>query len=338
MITVSVEKALAFPNSVFLDTRTPAEFEEDHIPSAFNLPVLSDEERALVGTIYKNISKEEAIDKGKQYFLTKLPHFMKEVERYKDKTIVVNCWRGGMRSRIIAQLLQALGYTAFQLQGGYKEYRKYVQQQLEQFQLRPKLVVIWGLTCTGKTEILSYFSNSLDLEGIAQHRGSLYGGIGLRPRSQKAFENLLLWRLRELNGQKVILVEGESRKIGEVQMPAFLYKAILQGVPVLVTRSMEKRAEHALQEYFDTQKALQQIKEVTAHLFKVISKLKQQEALRLLEEGRNKEAVKILLESYYDPLYAHTVNKKKYQKEINSDEIESAVKELEKYVGLVGLY
>jgi len=330
--TLTIEKALQLKNAIFLDTRTPLEFSEDHLPHAINIPILSNEERAIVGTIYKQKSKEEAIEKGKQYFLTKLPDFVGEIEKYKHKTIIVNCWRGGMRSRFIVDMLCSLGYSAFQLRGGYKEYRAYVREQLENFQLKSKLVVLWGLTCTGKTALLQHFSNSLDLEGIAQHRGSLYGGIGLKPRTQKAFENLLLWRLRELNEQKFILVEGESRKIGDVQMPAFLYKAILQGIPILVTKSMEQRAEHALKEYFDTPESLQQIKEVTAHLFKVISKKKQQEALQLLEEEKNKEVVKILLEYYYDPLYEHTINKKKYPFEVNSDEVGKAVKELRKFL------
>ncbi len=317
---------------LFLDTRTPAEFEEDHILSAINLPVLSNEERSMVGIVYQQKSKEEAIDLGLELFKAKIPEFMNEVKKFKDKTIVVNCWRGGMRSRVIVDLLNSQGYTALQLEGGYKSYRAYVREQLKQYALKPKLVVLWGLTCTGKTALLNHFSNSLDLEGLAQHRGSLYGGIGLKPRTQKAFENLLWLKLRELNGQKYIVIEGESRKIGDVQMPVFLYKAMLQGIPVLVTRSVEKRAEHALNEYFNTAESLQQIKEVTAHLFKVISKQKQRKALRLLEEGKNKEAVKILLEYYYDPLYNHTITKKKYAFEIDNMEEGKAVKGLRKFM------
>lgn len=328
---ISIQEALDKKNTLFLDTRTTAEFEEDHLPGAINLPVLSNEERAIVGTIYKQKSKEEALEKGKDFFQQKMPDFLKEVEKHKDKTIIVNCWRGGMRSRVIVDMLNSLDYTAWQLEGGYKAYRAYVREQLEQFQLKPKLIVLWGLTCTGKTELLSHFSNSLDLEGLAQHRGSLYGGIGLKPRSQKAFENLLLWRLRELKGQKFIIIEGESRKIGEVQMPDFLYKAMLQGIPLLVKRSIEKRAEHALQEYFSTGESLRQIREITAHLFKVISKQKQQEALRLLDEGKNKEAVKILLEYYYDPLYGHTIDGKKYEFKIDSENLEIAVRPLQQF-------
>ena len=330
--TISIEKALQLQNAIFLDTRTPAEFEEDHIPHAVNLPVLSNEERSMVGIIYKHTSKEEAIDKGMELFKSKIPEFMHEVTKFKDKNIIVNCWRGGMRSKVIVDLLNSLGYTAYQLQGGYKEYRAYVRKQLENFQLKPKIIVLWGLTCTGKTALLTYFKNSLDLEGLAQHRGSLYGSIGLQPRSQKAFENMLWWKLQELNEEKYIIMEGESRKIGDVQMPIFLYKKMLQGIPILVTRSVDKRAEHALQEYFDTSESLQQIKEVTAHLFKVISKKKQQETLRLLDEGKNKEAVKILLEFYYDPLYEHTIKRKEYRFEVNSDEVGKAVKELRMFI------
>ena len=330
--TVTVEEALGMQDTLFIDTRTPAEFDEDHIPGAINLPVLSNDERALVGTIYKQKSKEEAIAVGKEFFSKKQPQFLREVEKNKTKKLIINCWRGGMRARFIVDLLRSLGYDAYQLQGGYKEYRRYVREQLEQFQLKPKLIVLWGLTCTGKTKLLSFFPNSLDLEGLAQHRGSLYGSIGLKPRTQKAFENLLWRKLQELNNQKYILIEGESRKIGEVQMPDFLYKAMLKGIPILVTRSLEKRAEHALQEYFKSKEDLQRIKEVTAHLFKVISKKMQQEVLALLDQGKNKEAVKILLEFYYDPLYNHTIKRNEYQFQIGNDDIGKAVKVFKKII------
>ena len=255
---------------------------------------------------------------------------MQEIERYRNKTLLVNCWRGGMRSKVVVDLLDSWGYAAFQLEGGYKEYRRYVREQLENFQLKPKLVVLWGLTCTGKTRLLSHFENSLDLEGLAQHRGSLYGSIGLKPKSQKAFENLLLWRLRELNDKRYIIAEGESRKIGEVQVPDLLYRAMLRGTAALVTRSIERRAGHALKEYLNTDENITRVKEVTRHLFKVISRKKQQEALQFLEEGKNKEAVKILLEFYYDPLYGHTLNQKEYAFEINTDDEGKAVKVLRK--------
>src|SRR3989338_5553245 len=140
--TVTVEEALGMQDTLFIDTRTPAEFDEDHIQGAINLPVLSNDERALVGTIYKQKSKEEAIAVGKEFFSKKQPQFLREVEKNKTKKLIINCWRGGMRSRFIVDLLRSLGYDAYQLQGGYKEYRRYVREQLEQFQLKPKLIVL----------------------------------------------------------------------------------------------------------------------------------------------------------------------------------------------------
>ncbi len=362
MQTVSIEKALALrqQNTVFIDTRTPAEFAEDHLPGAVNIPILSDEERSMVGTLYKQVSQQKAIDAGTGFFLQKLPHFMEQVEKYAgnrskagdrskenkskensvhDRTLIIYCWRGGMRSRAIAESLEMLGYKVMQLQGGYKAYRAWVRMQLENFALKPKLVVLWGLTCTGKTALLKHFQNSLDLEGLAQHRSSLYGAIGLKPHSQKRFDNLLLWRLRELGHEETVLVEGESRKIGDVQIPAFLYKAMLHGTHVLVTRSLKKRAEHARKEYFRSAKDIMQVKEVTEKLFKVISGEKKQEVVQLLEEGmreksnvpkirKYEQALAILLEHYYDPLYAHTLNRMGFALAINNDKEENAAIEL----------
>ena len=296
MQTITVTAAVQRKNILFIDTRTPQEFSEDHLPRAINIPIFSNEERAVIGTMYKQVSKEKALETGVTLFSRKLPEFMKEISKYQQQELIIYCWRGGMRSKTVTALLDSLGYTVYQLEGGHKAYRKYIREQLEQFHLKPKLVVLWGLTCTGKTKLLQHFSNSLDLEGLAQHRGSLYGAIGLQPRSQKAFENVLLQRLQELNNKAYVLIEGESRKIGPVQLPAFLYTALKQGIPVLVTRSMEKRAEHALQEYIHNPGEVYQLKEVTAHLFKVISQQHQQEALQLLERGKNLEAIRILLE------------------------------------------
>src|SRR3989338_7173048 len=109
--TISIQHALQEQNAVFIDTRTPKEFQEDHLPHAINVPILSNEERAIVGTIYKQQSKEEAIERGVQFFQQKLPAFMSEIEKYKDKKIIVNCWRGGGGGRVIVEMLSSLGYN-----------------------------------------------------------------------------------------------------------------------------------------------------------------------------------------------------------------------------------
>ena len=311
MVTqITVESALrkaAQQDVVFIDTRSPQEFAEDHLPRAINLPILSNEERAVVGTLYKQVSQEKALEQGISFFAQKLPAFMQEISKHKGKEMIIYCWRGGMRSRSVVALLDALGYPVFQLQGGYKQYRKYVLERLQTYSLKPKIIVLWGLTCTGKTRLLSRFSNSLDLEGIAQHRGSLFGAIGLQPHSQKKFENLLLQRLDELNNEEFIFIEGESKRI---------------------TRSIDIRANEAVQEYFTSLRDIEIMKEITAKLFKVISKKKIQEVIQFLDQGEYQQAARILLEEYYDPLYSHTLKEIRFAFEIQNDYSEKALADL----------
>ncbi|PIN73214.1 tRNA 2-selenouridine(34) synthase MnmH [Candidatus Woesearchaeota archaeon CG10_big_fil_rev_8_21_14_0_10_45_16] len=323
-MVITITEALNFKDAVFIDTRTPKEYEEDHLPGAINLPILSNEERAIVGTLFKQVSKEKAIKQGMQFFSPKLPHFLEEITKYKDKRIIIYCWRGGMRSKTVVSLFSALGYDVEQLQGGYKSYRLHVRERLSRYVLKPKIIVLWGLTCTGKTELLSKFSDFLDLEGLAQHRSSLYGSIGLTPRSQKSFENLLLQSLDQLNDKKQILIEGESRKIGDVEMPPFLWKAMNNGLAIQVTRSLEKRAQACVKEYFSSSDHVQKIRETTVGLWKVISKKRKQEVLDLIDNKQYKEAAAILLSEYYDPLYGHTLKKKDFAFTLDNDDVDRA--------------
>ena len=313
---------------VFVDTRTPKEFEEDHIPNAINLPILTNEERALVGTLYKQVSRKEAIDKGVEFFSQKLPGFMKEIGKYRDKEIVINCWRGGMRSRAVTALLDSLGFNVSQLEGGYKAYREHVRERLYNYDFKPKLIILWGLTCTGKTELLSKLDNSLDLEGLAQHRSSLYGAVGLKPNSQKRFETLLLENLDELNKKKIVFVEGESRRIGDVIIPEKLWKKICKGKNVHIVRNLDNRAKAAVKEYFDSDQKIMEIKKITESLWKVISKENKQKVIENIDNNDYHSASKILLEFYYDPLYSHTLKQIKFDCEISSDDVNDAVKNL----------
>ncbi|MBU0457167.1 MAG: tRNA 2-selenouridine(34) synthase MnmH [Nanoarchaeota archaeon] len=329
MITkISIEEAFKLKSAVFIDARTPKEFSEDHIIGAINIPLLSDEERHEIGIIYKQQSREKAIEKGMEIFPSKIPNIYNTVKDHKDKTIIVYCARGGMRSGIISSLLLSIGFKVLQLEGGYKSFRNYLLERLNNYKLKPKLFLLWGLTCSGKTQLLSKFSNSLDLEGLAQHRGSLYGAIGLKPNSQKKFENLLLQRLDELNENKFIFVEGESRKIGDVQIPSFFWKAMMKGTNILVKKDLDLRAKLAVDEYFTTKESFMEIKKVTDKLWKVIGKNKKQEVLDLLGKKKHLEAVKILLEYYYDPLYSHTLKNIKFTFEINNNDTEKAVEVL----------
>lgn len=325
---ITVEKALQRHDTLFIDTRTPKEFAEDHLPNALNIPIFSTDERTIIGTLYKQVSQEKAVEKGIEFFSQRLPDFMREINKVKDQELIIYCWRGGMRSRAVVSLLAALGYTVQQLEGGHKQYRRYIREKLEQYTIKPKLVVLWGLTCSGKTALLSHFPNALNLEKLAQHRGSLYGGIGLTPNTQKCFESLLLQRLEQLQQEKYIIVEGESKRIGRVVMPAFLSTAIKNGTHVSVQRSLDNRASLAITEYFTTADNLAKIKDITLNLKKVISTKGKNAVIQLLDQKKYQEAAKILLQQYYDPLYNHTLKNILYQFNINNNDIEMAAQEL----------
>ncbi len=324
---ITIKQAIE-DNVVFIDTRTPDEFALDHIPDAVNIPILSNEERATVGLIYKQISKKQAVDKGLAFFAARLPSMMKEINKYRDKKLIINCWRGGMRSRAITGFLQGLNYNAYRLEGGYKEYRRFVREKLGNIEIKPKFIVLSGLTCTGKTDLLKQFPNSLDLEGLAQHRSSLYGAIGLEPRSQKMFESLILQRLKELENEKYVIIEGESRRIGDVLIPEQLWTAMKKGVNVKIESKLENRARLCVDEYFTSKERVEEIKNVTKSLMKVISNKKKEEVLMAIEKKDYLKAASILLEFYYDPLYSHTLKQVDFSHSIDSDNLEKAREEL----------
>ena len=325
---ITVEEAFKLDNTLFIDARTPKEFSEDHILGAVNVPLLSNEERHEIGIIYKQQSREKAIERGMKHFPAKIPSIYNAVKDHRGKTIIIYCARGGMRSNIIASLLASIGFKVLQLEGGYKLFRHYILEELKNFQLKPKIICLYGLTCSRKTKLVNLFENSLDLEGLAQHRGSLYGGVGLQPNGQKRFENLLLQRLRELNKEEFIITEGESRKIGDVEIPSFLFKAMKKGINIHITAALQTRIKEVIEEYFSSPKKVQEVIKITPTLKNIISKKRKEEIVTLIKEGKYDDAVKILLEEYYDPLYSHTLKNVNFDLEISSDDVEKAKKEI----------
>ncbi|MBT4935183.1 hypothetical protein HON15_00245, partial [Candidatus Woesearchaeota archaeon] len=179
-----------------------------------------------------------------------------------------------------------------------------------------------------KTALLQKLPNSIDLEGLAQHRGSLYGAVGLKPRTQKMFDNLLLEKLKELNEEKFIFIEGESRRIGNLMIPESLWKEMLKGTNVYVERDLPIRVKETVKEYFSNEKMIAGIKKVSESLWRVISKKKKEEMLQALENKEYEKAAEILLTDYYDPLYNHSLKKKEYSFTINCNDVDACVKEL----------
>jgi tRNA 2-selenouridine synthase len=299
----------------FVDVRSPKEFEEDHIPGAVNIPLFSNEERSIVGTIYKKESKDLAIEKGLEIMSDKLPAMIKEYKKIEGK-VCIYCWRGGMRSGSITSLLKSLKFDVIKLKDGYKDYRRFVREELDKIKI-PKFIVIYGLTGSGKTDLLKQLPNSLDLEGLAEHRGSIFGDINLIPNSQKRFESLLLKRLLELQKEKVIYVEGESRRIGRILIHPTVWEHMQKAEKYKLICPDEERIERIHREYcHNIDKEL--FKTKILKIQKFLGKKKAEELIQLLEEDKIKKVIEIILLEYYDKLYAHTIESKTYTKTISS--------------------
>src|SRR4051812_21437901 len=213
-----------------IDVRSPREFALDHVPGAVNLPVLSDAERAEVGTIYVQGSRFKARQVGAAYVARNVAHHLTTALADKGGGFrpLLYCWRGGMRSNAMAVILAQVGWRTAVLEGGYRTYRRRVVERLYGEMPLPPVVLLDGSTGTGKTEVLARLAGegvqALDLEDLAQHRGSLFGALPGRPQpSQKLFESRLLAALEALDPTRPVVVEAESSKIGELIVPPALW-------------------------------------------------------------------------------------------------------------------
>jgi tRNA 2-selenouridine synthase len=239
-----------------IDVRSPAEFAEDHIPGAISAPVLDDEERAKVGTLYKQVSAFDAKKLGAALLAKNFARHVENLFRDKAQTWrpLVYCWRGGKRSGAAAHILREIGWNADTLEGGYKAYRRWVVQQLEEIPQQLEWRVIHGPTGSGKSRLLSSLKAAgaqvLDLEQLAAHRGSVLGNLPDRPQpSQKMFESLLLQKISSLQTEKLVYVEGESKKIGQLQVPEALMDRMRASPCVLLQAELQVRVSLLLEEY-----------------------------------------------------------------------------------------
>ncbi len=329
---IDYASTLDMEDILYIDTRAPVEFEKDHVPRAVNIPIFDNEERAMIGTMYKQVSQELAVEKGLDIYKKKIDDFRVRLMEFRAKTLIIYCWRGGMRSKAITELAEGIGLSCNQLSGGYKSYRKHVREQLENFRLKPGLIVLHGLTGSGKTDILQEFDDKIDLEGLAQHRSSVFGAIGLVPRTQKMFESLLLQELKRLESRKNIVIEGESRKIGNIIMPEFLYLAMNKGINILVQCSQESRVRRLSSIYTGSPKSTMDVRDTARSLRKKLGKKTVFELMKHLENDEIAEFMQAILDKYYDPLYTHSIGELDYDYSLDSDDIIIAAGKLrEKY-------
>ncbi len=316
-------------DNVLIDVRSTKEFEEGSILNAVSIPLFDNTERSIIGTIYKHGSKEAAIEKGFAFVKEKFPQLIEQFEPYRNKTVTIYCAKGGMRSRSIVNLLHMLGMKVYQLEGGYRLYRHQTLERLNQF--RGKMLVLHGMTGTGKTRIIEKLSDAIDLEGLAQHRSSLFGGVNLTPRTQKQFETLLARQLDQL-GKPPYFIEGESNKLGQVFLPKSIIEEMAIGTMIKITASVETRIQRIIEDYPITSDEIRQkMESIFRTLTKRLGHATVDKLCELLQKDRIDELVYILLTEYYDKRYGNMYKKYTFSLEVSSENIDEAVKELTEY-------
>jgi len=345
--SVCLAQLLALEDACIVDLRSPGEHAHDRLPDARNVPLFDDLERALIGTLYRQRSPQAAFEAARGHALARIGALCAELgaligwqappggedlllamtargfepmqselelERARElapRPLVLHCWRGGMRSRSVTAFLRRLGFErAYALEGGYEAWRAHVRQRLDAF-VAPRTYALRGLTGVGKTLVLGELERlrpgwTIDLEQLAGHRGSLLGAVGREPCSQKAFETRLCARI-ERGLAPLLVLEGESRKIGDSIVPARVHAALEGGVALELVAPLERRIDVLVADYLARPEQRAQLLERLPHLERRIGRANWNGRLTgMLERGEERELVRVLLERHYDPLYAHS--------------------------------
>ena len=333
-VDVFIERSRSLP---VLDVRTPAEYANGHIPGAVNLPIFSDDERADIGTAYHQESRDKAIMRGLEAVGPKLPSLVRRARAMisssadggsggapagtitqsrgdapQDATArpaLVHCWRGGMRSEAMAWLLEFADLAVDRLDGGYKSFRRYV---LESFELKRNVRILSGKTGSGKTAILKELDRRgaqvIDLEGLARHRGSVFGGLGRpdQPRQQQ-FENELALQWRQLDPQRPVWLEDESRRIGGLNIPAGIWEQMTGAPTSVIDVPINHRIDRLVRLYGETDS--EELKDAVRLVEKRLGGFRTKQTLQAIEEGDFAAACRHLL-YYYDRAYEHGLSKR----------------------------
>ena len=314
------EEILKFKNPIFVDLRSEGEFEEGTIPGAISMPVLSNEERKIVGTLYVSGDVKGAKEKGVEFFAPKLGSYYRRISKMEEEhEVVLFCSRGGYRSTALFNLLKTLGHNVYKLNHGYKAYRRYVLNFIDTLG-DYEYVVLKGYTGCGKTEVLKELKgrgeNVLDLEDLARHRGSLFGGVGMGAQpSQKTFESALMESFKSFEPGPVF-VEGESSRIGSINLPNPLIKAMAKSERVfLIEDSVERRVERIKSDYLKDYGPYKKEEIVSAfeNLKRYISAERYENYLKLIDEENFDFVIEDLIVKYYDANYSIKKDKTFYK-------------------------
>lgn len=295
-----------------LDVRAPKEHAAGHIPGAISFPIFSDDDRAVVGTAYKKQGHDPAVLLGLDLFGPHMSGFVKEAKKLAvNNELLVHCWRGGMRSNAMAWLLDFAGFKVYLLEGGYKTFRHLVLEECAK--TRP-FILLGGMTGTGKTDILPYLRDLnqqvIDLEGIANHKGSSFGGIDMPPQpSTEHFENQLGLELLQLDPLQTVWLEDEDITIGRVVLPKPFFEQMQQSVTIVLDAPKSLRIKKLAEEYCRTDTAL--LEAAILRIKKRLGGLDTQNALNAIASGDMEQMVGIVL-SYYDKAYTYKLDKKQH--------------------------
>jgi tRNA 2-selenouridine synthase len=311
-MTVSIQEFLSLRNKLpIIDVRSEKEFGEGHIANAINIPLLNNEERIVVGTDYKKNGQLEAIKTGFRLVGPRIINIVNEAERVAPgKEILVHCWRGGMRSANFCNFVEMARMRTHQLQGGYKAYRK---EALQSFELPFQFVIIGGMTGSGKTEILRELRQRgeqiIDLEKLASHKGSVFGGLMMPPQpTTEQFQNDLFEAILKLDLNKRIWIEDESIAVGKIFLPEPLWRRMNSSPVIEINVSKDARIQRLVNEYGPADKL-----QFLSAMEKITKKLGGQHfnaARQALLEGAMSRSIETLL-NYYDKAYTTGLSKKK---------------------------
>ncbi|MBT2656235.1 tRNA 2-selenouridine(34) synthase MnmH [Bacillus sp. ISL-18] len=315
MKEIHVEELLTLKEPVIIDIRSQIEFADGAIPGAINIPLFTDEERQIIGTIYKHEGQAAAKWQAMEFVSPKIPALLKKIKSYQtDGELIIHCWRGGMRSKAVVTFLEFAGIYAWRLVGGYKAYRHHILEQIPSM-IPDKTVVIHGMTGVGKTEVLKILKKKgypvLDLEEMAGHRGSIFGTIGLgEGHNQKTFDSLLFKGLTEIKGVDYFLVEAESKRIGKAVQPEKLMDVKFKGLNIYIHSPLEQRVKQLVSEYvLPYEQEPWYDEKISLGIEKVLRRVKDTDIrnrlIETLHEKNYHDMISILLNHYYDPRYNH---------------------------------
>lgn len=307
--SISIEEYLKERHEfVLIDVRSEKEYMDGHVSGAINIPILNNDERKIVGTLYKQKSRQTAVYKGLELTGPHLSGRLKKGAKYaKDKKILIHCWRGGMRSEFYAFLLHYLGLEPFILKGGYKSYRAAVHRTFHQ---KIELVVLSGKTGSSKTEVLALLRDLgeqvIDLEFLAKHRGSSFGALAFEDKpSQEQFENDLFEILNDLDLKKRVWIEDENRTIGDKVVPEPIWSQFKMAPKIIIDRTFEERLDQIFKDY--GQFKVSDLKDAMLRIGKRLGPQHVKNATDLLEQGLIREAFEIALR-YYDKAYDYQLS------------------------------